>query len=1226
MAQYLKKQLYFFQNLIIRMKTHFLYSFFILLPLFTLAQSYPVSYADDQKKYYIDAVTFSGISNLDTDNDGHSGNQAYSNYTSLSPALVIKGKSYSLSVDIQDENSSYYLRVWIDWDHDFSFESTEIYFTSFDNVGKGIKTESILIPTTATAGETRMRVSVLKNVTPTANYTSGTTDGEVEDYTINIAEVEDCFYYTSDDGDERYIIDVNTGNSKYIAENTAVDIECLALWPIQGYSNLYVADAGKLGTVGIDGGAFVSIGEIDNGAYANGSDGSQSLNDVDGLAFDPRTGKLWASNRRSNAGDYDLLFQIDPVTGHFVPNAFGSGIDYVVIDGSGVYEDFDDIAVSPVNGKVYGVSYNTTNTYQLLEINPLTGGVVIATAISGAVDLEGLSFSNDGVLYATSGTQDEIYSINIATGAATYLYDILGGDVEGLTALVREANKITGTIWEDTDIDGIKDAGETTNLANVRVQLWEDVNNNNVYDVSDNLLQTYTTSSTGTYSFDFATTGNLVVTVDQSSLPTGYSLTTNTSLPIDFTTYGNTSTNNNFGAIGGIDCDSDGIPDFVEGTNDTDGDGVQNECDLDSDNDGITDAEETTNDKDGDGIANYLDLDSDNDGIPDAIEANAGVAPSGYSSASARITGSDSDGDGLLNSVDAGISSNLSRRDSDGDGLKDFNDLDSDNDGILDLVEAGGTDTNGDGRVDSFTDANANGFHDTYQSSPLSIANSDSDTEPENLPNYIDIDSDGDLIDDSREGLSPEDYRTPSIILDSDNDGILNEWDLNAGGESINPHDYENDGIPDYKDLDSDNDSGSDLIEGNDANGDGVADSSPSGVDDNDNGLDDAFDPSCSGISSFNGTATSRNEELYSTGDSYTSSSDLELVYSADDGGRQVVGIRFSNVNVPNGTIITNAYIQFTADETSSGTCLINISGEDVDNAANVVNGNGVYDISGRTNTSASVNWSPADWVAVGAAGNAQKTSELKTIVQEIVNRGGWTSGNAMMFIFDGTSSNKRVAEVNPVLTIVTADGLKYDCGSNIALQDFDGNSKLDFRDIEQILPVKLVSFDADLLEDNTVHIQWKTASEINNDYFEVQKRIDNDFVALGRMDGANNSNVLIHYHSYDLNPIEGVNYYRLKQVDFDGKISYSNIVSVDNSLESSTIIYPNPSNGEFSFVSNDDVEVVIYNSMGQEVYRNYFYADIVNLIDIQKNPKGIYFLSYKCSADRAEIKKLIVR
>jgi hypothetical protein len=105
------------------------------------------------------------------------------------------------------------------------------------------------------------------------------------------------------------------------------------------------------------------------------------------------------------------------------------------------------------------------------------------------------------------------------------------------------------------------------------------------------------------------------------------------------------------------DNDFDGIPNDVEGTDDPDGDGLQNYVDPDSDGDGIPDATELTGDPDGDGIPNYLDLDSDDDGIPDAVE---------------RI------GDGTAEDPHPDV---------DGDGTPNYLDLDSDGDGSPDAEE-----------------------------------------------------------------------------------------------------------------------------------------------------------------------------------------------------------------------------------------------------------------------------------------------------------------------------------------------------------------------------------------------------------------------------------------------------------------------------------------------------------------------------------------------------------
>jgi hypothetical protein len=139
-------------------------------------------------------------------------------------------------------------------------------------------------------------------------------------------------------------------------------------------------------------------------------------------------------------------------------------------------------------------------------------------------------------------------------------------------------------------------------------------------------------------------------------------------------------------------------------------------------------------------------------------------------------------------------------------------------------------------------------------------------------------------------------------------------------------------------------------------------------------------------------------------------SSDLELV---EDATVQQVGVRFQNITIPQGATITNAYIQFTADETDSGATSLTIYGEDIDNAPifeNIAN-----NISSRTKTTASVAWNsiPA-WDLVDEQGPDQKTPDLSSIVQEIVNIGTWSSGNSIAFIFTGSGTRIAEAEDGP--------------------------------------------------------------------------------------------------------------------------------------------------------------------------------------------------------------------
>ncbi|CAN7753919.1 Ig-like domain-containing protein [Mesorhizobium sp. LjNodule214] len=133
--------------------------------------------------------------------------------------------------------------------------------------------------------------------------------------------------------------------------------------------------------------------------------------------------------------------------------------------------------------------------------------------------------------------------------------------------------------------------------------------------------------------------------------------------------------------------------------------------------------------------------------------------------------------------------------------------------------------------------------------------------------------------------------------------------------------------------------------------------------------------------------------------------SDLELGY---DGSRaQTVGLRFTGIDIPPGAIITGAYIQFQADEVKTGTVSLSIRGEDADDAAAFTTAK--FNVSSRLTTDAAVAWEPADWTIGGEAGPAQRTPDLATIIQEIIDRLGWAAFNDMVFLVTGTGT--RTAE-----------------------------------------------------------------------------------------------------------------------------------------------------------------------------------------------------------------------
>ncbi len=129
-------------------------------------------------------------------------------------------------------------------------------------------------------------------------------------------------------------------------------------------------------------------------------------------------------------------------------------------------------------------------------------------------------------------------------------------------------------------------------------------------------------------------------------------------------------------------------------------------------------------------------------------------------------------------------------------------------------------------------------------------------------------------------------------------------------------------------------------------------------------------------------------------------STDMELVEDpATSTGPQIVGLRF-DLAVPQGAIVTHAFIQFTADEAQSDPTTLNVATEAADTSATFTTN--AHNLSSRTRNALTVPWSPVAWAA-GQAGSNQLTPNLAGLVQEVVSRPGWQSGNTIAFLFTGT-------------------------------------------------------------------------------------------------------------------------------------------------------------------------------------------------------------------------------
>jgi hypothetical protein len=139
-------------------------------------------------------------------------------------------------------------------------------------------------------------------------------------------------------------------------------------------------------------------------------------------------------------------------------------------------------------------------------------------------------------------------------------------------------------------------------------------------------------------------------------------------------------------------------------------------------------------------------------------------------------------------------------------------------------------------------------------------------------------------------------------------------------------------------------------------------------------------------------------------------------------------------------------------------------------------------------------------------------------------------------------------------------------------------------------MPVELLSFNAKE-KDNDVILNWSTASEVNNDFFTVENSENGiDFNAIGAVEGAGNSNSVLDYNFVDENPYE-LTYYRLKQTDYNGGFTYSQIVKVSFNEASDGDIFIVAANGEIKVMTDatesGQLQVNIYSLTGTLLYNN---------------------------------------
>ena len=495
--------------------------------------------------------------------------------------------------------------------------------------------------------------------------------------------------------------------------------------------------------------------------------------------------------------------------------------DGVDIDADGIIDN------SIIDANTTGIgSFGGTNTVPVNRDGVLASGVTVIDNVPNYLDID---IDNDGIVdnieaQPTIGYIAPTFTDSDNDGLDDAYDNFVGFGGQGLTNLSNvDGGSSPDYADADSDNDGINDQTEGPGMAATAGDADGD-GLLDIYDVNDALANP---------------TNGLVNTTPAGQTPQSFP---NTATPL--------------------------IPqrDWREAL-DSDSDGITNINDLDNDNDGILDTAEGAGDTDGDGLLDIFDLDSDNDGMPDLYEA--GLTPAqlavldpngdGVVGDPSNLTTYDTNGIALVaeTAPNSGISL-VTPVDTDADGVPNYQDLDSDNDGIFDVTEAGfaANDIDKDGKLDG-TDVDADGIIDNpFTDNPATIKGSTPfvqlDTDNDGIPNYLDLDSDNDGITDvAEQGFVDADGN--GIIdnfVDADGDGIADNVDKNqdaitAGSSPIIALDTDMDGIPNYLDLDSDNDGVLDIVEvgGTDANNDGRVDDLPVNFT---NGLGNSVNPSVS--------------------------------------------------------------------------------------------------------------------------------------------------------------------------------------------------------------------------------------------------------------------------------------------------------------------------------------------------------------------------------------------
>lgn len=625
----------------------------------------------------------------------------------------------------------------------------------------------------------------------------------------------------------------------------------------------------------------------------------------------------------------------------------------------------------------------------------------------------------------------------------------------------------------------------------------------------------------------------------------------------------------------------------------------------------------------------FCDIDDDDDGIADVIEnANGGADAFG-----------DADGDGIPNAYDPtpgmgvtswldinndGINDNF---DADQDGIINELDLDSDNDGVADVVESYGVDEDGDGKIDNFVDANGDGLSDNAANTNAINGLGAPDFDGDGIPNYLDLDSDNDGIpdiievggidsnndgrvdsfsDDNFNGLKDNLEGVSNALLlsgsDTNNDGVANSWPFKNADRT---------GRPNLYDLDSDGDGITDIQEsgliGRTGSQGTVATTKGVVTGTRTNG----WANSVIGLASLNLRNTDSrgpadyldidsdddgitdNVEAQSTS-GYKTPTDVD---SDDDGIQDVYELA-----VDIGVYGSDALTPF--DKDSDGIPDYRDTDTDNDGAPDYIEGTGsaLYGVAYNT-----LNFTDTD-------------GDGLVDQWDIININTLTSGNYYR--------NVTHSDMGP---LGNYDGPSPSGASpKLPKHTWAASTDRDWRS-NSILPLNIINFAVNYNAPNAM-IKWEAKNELQTDFYDVEFSLNaTEFNKIISVPAKNTGSAIYQQYHNLSNYNQTVFYYRIKQMDKDGRTYYTEIATIRLTKNNEVKVSPNPFknyfNVNYTSALNDKLLLTLVGVDGKVITTKQ--VDVMKgnnsipVNDLGNLPHGIYILRIQNSTNNVTTIKL---